>query len=394
MVPATVVTRRAPPTAQCLAAGARWFEHGRLLVKRVSAPPLPGGFLKAMRFLPLLLVAAGAAACDAADGSWKRYSISPDESRELRRDFSSTSGVRLKPLFSIGRPDGDEDQLFGMVYDADMGPDGSVYVVDVQFKQVSVYDSTGTFKRRIGRTGSGPGEFLAPAQIVVFDSLFAVYDEQLGRVSVFDTAGNFRRAFPSSRPFSQYLDRAPGGGLLLTAVGDSSRVFHLDLAGGLVAEHIRPPPADTLIEGPYGIEPGRACAQSSEQLLYVNPWIYETAAIAPRSGELLWVKRRASEVLRPQPSDVEGVRTSTRRAALLGLVCTPRYTLLAYLDTETRRLFYDFLDAEGSGIARLVFTQGPGREFPGFAGGGRGDRLVTFRTRPYSQVFVYRVEQP
>jgi hypothetical protein len=333
-------------------------------------------------------------ACDRTDGDWRRYSVAPDHSQQVEENFPASAPVRMTQLLSLGKPDGPEEQVFGMVYDADLGPDGSIYVVDAQFKQVSVYDSVGNFKRRIGATGSGPGEFLAPARIVVADSLLAIYDEQLGRVSVFDSAGVFRRSFMSSRPFTQYFDRAPGGGLLLAAVGDSSRVFHLDPTGKLLASYIRPPAIDTLLEGPYGIEPGLTCAPRLDQIIYVNPWIYEVAAVSPETGKLLWVKRWANnEVIEPQPSNIEGVQSAIRRAMLLGLVCTSEYVVLAYLDSKTRRLFYDFFDSEGNARGRLEFTQGPGRTFPGFAGGGRGDRLVTFRTRPYSQVFVYRVEQ-
>ncbi len=57
--------------------------------------------------------------------------------------------------------------------------------------QVSVYVSTGSFKRRIGKTGPGTGEFLALTHVVVLDSLLAVYDEQLGRES--GTRGKYPR---------------------------------------------------------------------------------------------------------------------------------------------------------------------------------------------------------
>lgn len=68
------------------------------------------------------------------------------------------SGLTLTDELTIGNAEGDPDYQFGMITGVDVASDGSIYVLDMQARQVSVYDAAGTFVRTIGGPGEGPGE--------------------------------------------------------------------------------------------------------------------------------------------------------------------------------------------------------------------------------------------
>jgi hypothetical protein len=108
----------------------------------------------------------------------------------------------------------DTAKLFGggmLAHVSDVVDDsaGNVYVLDSQYKKVSVFGSDGRLKRNIvGGLGEGPGEFKMPIALDVADGLVYVYDHALGRISVFDTLGDFKRVIPAlNAPYRDILVR-------------------------------------------------------------------------------------------------------------------------------------------------------------------------------------------
>jgi streptogramin lyase len=66
----------------------------------------------------------------------------------------------------------------GNVRDIEVGPDGTVYVLDGSAMAVRVFGPRGEFLRSIGRGGEGPGEFRRPMQIIIApDGGLWVYDD-------------------------------------------------------------------------------------------------------------------------------------------------------------------------------------------------------------------------
>ena len=67
------------------------------------------------------------------------------------------------------------------------------YIVGEPIDNVMVFDSSGRFVRRIGRSGSGPGEFEDGASLVVTgDGEFSVLDRRRSVILNFDYTGRLR----------------------------------------------------------------------------------------------------------------------------------------------------------------------------------------------------------
>jgi hypothetical protein len=71
---------------------------------------------------------------------------------------------------SIGIELGDSNYVFGQIAGADITPKGEIAILDSQKSCVSFFSPSGEFLQRIGRQGSGPGEFQLAAGMTIFPS--------------------------------------------------------------------------------------------------------------------------------------------------------------------------------------------------------------------------------
>lgn len=97
-------------------------------------------------------------------------------------------------VFSIGKAEGAEHEMFGEISGVVFDAQDNLYVLDRQAKRVMVYDRNGRFLRQIGKEGEGPGELIAPMQLMLgSDGVLIVSD--LGRFgySLFRTDGTYVR---------------------------------------------------------------------------------------------------------------------------------------------------------------------------------------------------------
>jgi hypothetical protein len=101
------------------------------------------------------------------------------------------------PLFSVGAEEGAEHETFGRVAGVAFDAQNNLYVLDGGNRRVVVFDARGRHVRTIGRPGAGPGEFIAPLQVVV---------AQGGRVVVSDLG---RRGFSVFAPDGRYEASVP-----------------------------------------------------------------------------------------------------------------------------------------------------------------------------------------
>lgn len=76
-----------------------------------------------------------------------------------------------------------------------LGPGGAMYVAQPMEHTIRVYDATGRPVRRIGRQGSGPGEFEGLGGFGFLGDTLYASDYGLGRVSLFSSDGGFHTTF-------------------------------------------------------------------------------------------------------------------------------------------------------------------------------------------------------
>ncbi len=129
----------------------------------------------------LLALPLAAAACAAPEA--------PPEAREL-----AVMGLGTPPLLEIGVMEGDDHYTFQDVTGVLRLPSGEVVVSDGGSGEVTRYAADGSFVRRWGGRGEGPGEFRALSRVYPWagDSIAAL-DQAIGRLSVFDAGGRFAR---------------------------------------------------------------------------------------------------------------------------------------------------------------------------------------------------------
>jgi hypothetical protein len=114
-----------------------------------------------------------------------------------------------QPALEIGLMEGDQHYLFQNVVSVLPMPSGELAVADGGADEVTLYTPDGTYIRRWGRKGEGPGEFRMLSRLYPMgnDSIMAL-DGVTDRISVFDTVGDFGRQVAASDLSGDTLFRA------------------------------------------------------------------------------------------------------------------------------------------------------------------------------------------
>jgi hypothetical protein len=100
-------------------------------------------------------------------------------------------------------PARDDTSLFSEVFEFDVAADGRMYVFDQPGRAILIFDSTGALQRRVGRPGSGPGEFTANnGMVVLADGRLAQWDSRNGRLNFFSAGGDFLDSWTVPSGFS------------------------------------------------------------------------------------------------------------------------------------------------------------------------------------------------
>lgn len=139
-------------------------------------------------------------------------------------------GLELIEEWRYAPPEtGPADRLLGMSSSIARHPEAGVFVVDLLGRAVLHLSLDGDFKRWIGRSGDGPGEFRSPTIVRATDAGVAVLDRLAG-ISLFDTVGDFQRIvrlqpFPSLA--RDFLVRGNGDLVVAGAVSSSDHAIHV-----------------------------------------------------------------------------------------------------------------------------------------------------------------------
>ena len=130
--------------------------------------------------------------------------------------------LSLVKELTLGDDEQDENQLFtnGSVVAAD--PQGTMYVLDPGNFRIVVFSKEGTFQRRFGAQGQGPGEFQQPSRISISpENEIYISDPMSKKFVIFKADGTLSREIPFEQGivavFGQ-LGFLKGGNLLLGTV--------------------------------------------------------------------------------------------------------------------------------------------------------------------------------
>lgn len=103
--------------------------------------------------------------------------------------------LRATPVFSVGREEGNEWEMFSRVEQVAFDRADNLYVLDGGAGRVLVFDRSGRFVRQIGKKGGGPGEFAVPLGLAVLaDGTLAVSDLGRRSYSLFAADGKYLRS--------------------------------------------------------------------------------------------------------------------------------------------------------------------------------------------------------
>jgi hypothetical protein len=107
----------------------------------------------------------------------------------------------------------------------------NVYVTDLLDYSVKKFDKRGTCVGKVGRRGTGPGEFRSPALSLVIGERLVVLQMEDPRIQVFDTGLTYRGGFIVQGGMP--VDITPGWprGMAIALYGDSSRGMVLKYNG-------------------------------------------------------------------------------------------------------------------------------------------------------------------
>ena len=117
--------------------------------------------------------------------------------------------ARLVEEIRIGALEGPEEVTFGRVGQIVPAPDGGVDIFDSQAIAMRRYDSTGTFVKKIGARGQGPGEY---EQLIglrtLSDGRIVAYDGRNSRITSYSSAGEPLETWPLQLPVRMFSDNA------------------------------------------------------------------------------------------------------------------------------------------------------------------------------------------
>lgn len=333
----------------------------------------------------------GSAVCLALSGcrdsglDARNYSIGGGFARPAS-SFPSKPIARLELVRILNSSRGQTFGGLGRLSDASLAENGSVFLTQAAGGPVVVLDSAGRSMREIGEAGSSIKSLLAPSSVALMGQILAVLDERLLEIKVFDTLGTFIRAFRAPAG-ARYIEPASGNTLVVTVATDTALAYRIDLYGNSLARYRQPQVGSATKLASYVPQPGRLCVRG-DHLFFANSWTYEIAAFDLNSSHLDWVVSYPSDVIEPIRTD-QGIE---QRAALLGLVCTDDLLVLGYLDRKTSIVYYDIFDLNGAPLGRSHALR-DSEDLPGFLAGCRGNRIVTFRTRPFQVVSLYQASK-
>ncbi len=178
----------------------------------------------------LLLFLAGCAGERPATGGWHAERDTVGDTIVVRTVSGSVWGAprTLVERASVGKAEGDEEDLLGGFRAIAVSPDGSIFISDGG-PVLRKYGPDGHYVATFGRKGGGPGEYANPdgGLAVLPDGRVLIRDPGSGRITVYDSGGTYLAGWriPAGFFTSRKLYTDTAGRVLTWVVIDPDKPF-------------------------------------------------------------------------------------------------------------------------------------------------------------------------
>lgn len=161
------------------------------MLRPVSNPPIHVLALSA----GVLALGVGACAGGEGDGGSEDLTVQIDTVAGVVhvRNGGAPPEWSLTEVLTLGAAGdaGGSAQQFGRISGVVAGADGRVYVADALAREIRVFREDGSFVRRIGQEGEGPGEFSTLQSIAWLGDRLAILDPGSGRLGLLSSEGEW-----------------------------------------------------------------------------------------------------------------------------------------------------------------------------------------------------------
>jgi hypothetical protein len=188
----------------------------------------------------------------------------------------------IRPLhFFPTENDVSKDVLLTLAQFMSADSNGRIYVSDVKANEVLVFNKDGSFIRKIGRTGQGPGEFNLVGRALMTSCGLAVLDRSNARIQYFDDRGRFVDSIKLTKSYGDMAIGSDGTVFAFSNRYDTDEMISAIDAEGKVESSFGLPPQD-LNKGPKLCWP----ALGPRDELYVAFWFYPLIQVYSPKGDL------------------------------------------------------------------------------------------------------------
>jgi hypothetical protein len=105
--------------------------------------------------------------------------------------------ISLEEDLSIGEAERREEYMLGYTVSIAVNDNEDIYILDIQQKNIRVFDSDGKYIKTIGRPGQGPGEMETPTQIqIISQNELVAFDLRRRSLEYFSSEGKFLKRNP------------------------------------------------------------------------------------------------------------------------------------------------------------------------------------------------------
>lgn len=98
--------------------------------------------------------------------------------------------IQLKQNLIIPDPSAETNYILAYIRSMQVDDEGNIYILDSKDLKVKVFNADGTYLRKFGTKGQGPGEFEGPLDLFIIDQTLSVFDFRNMRISRYSLDGH------------------------------------------------------------------------------------------------------------------------------------------------------------------------------------------------------------